>query len=265
MPIPQVALKVLRMIDEDLYDIDDLIEEIRKDQVISAKTLQLCNSAMFSTRKQIQSLEHAVIMLGQNWLLKLVVSASFNDFFTQCGMGYSLCRGGIFHHAIGTAILAGKLADFTGITPPSVAYTAGLLHDIGKVALDQHVSAAYPLFYRQLNEKKRNLLEIEQEILGTDHTEVGAELANRWYFPESLVEGIRYHHTPEASGQHTELVHIVFLADLVMSRFSTRFEMERINTENLDSCLKTVGLSIDQFPNVVDLVPVNLRGVLSEA
>ena len=263
-PIPQVVLKVMRLIDEDLYEIDDLIEEIRKDQVISAKTLQLCNSAMFSTRKQIESLEHAVIMLGQKWLLKLVVSASINNFFDQCGMGYSLCKGGIFHHAIGTAILSEKLADFAGITSPSVAYTAGLLHDIGKVALDQHVSAAYPLFYRQLNEKERNLLEIEKEILGNDHASIGGDLADSWAFPESLVEAIRYHHAPETQVKNAELVHIVYLADLVMSRFNTRFELERINTEYLESCLKTIGLSIDQFPNVVDLVPVNLRRVISE-
>ena len=262
-PIPQVALKVMRMIDEDLYEIDDLIEEIRKDQVISAKTLQLCNSAMFSTRKQIESLEHAVIMLGQKWLLKLVVSASINNFFDQCGMGYSLCKGGIFHHAIGTAILSEKLADFAGVTSPSVAYTAGLLHDIGKVALDQYVSAAFPLFYRQLNEKEQNLLEIETDLLGNDHTSIGGDLAESWAFPESLVEAIRYHHAPGTPVQNTELVHIVYLADLVMSRFNTRFELERINTEYLESCLKTIGLSIDQFPNVVDLIPLNLRGVLS--
>ena len=258
-PIPQVALKVMRMIDEDLYEIDDLIEEIRKDQVISAKTLQLCNSAMFSTRKQIESLEHAVIMLGQKWLLKLVVSSSINNFFDQCGMGYSLCKGGIFHHAIGTAILSEKLADFSGATSPSVAYTAGLLHDIGKVALDQYVSAAFPLFYRQLNEKEQNLLEIEKDVLGNDHTSIGGDLAHGWALPESLVEAIRYHHAPRTPVQNAELVHIVYLADLVMSRFNTRYELERINTQYLQPCLKTIGLSLEQFPNIVDLVPVNLR------
>jgi putative nucleotidyltransferase with HDIG domain len=260
-PIPQMALKIMRMIDADVYEIDEFIEEIRKDQVISARTLQLCNSAMFATRNQIQSLDHAVIMLGQKWLLKLVVSASINHFFNQCGMGYSLCKGGIYHHAIGTAMLAEKLADYTGVTSPSVAYTAGLLHDIGKVALDQHVSETFPFFYRQLNEKERNLLEIEQEFFRTDHTQVGGELADKWRFPESLADAIRFHHAPETATRNTGLVHLVYLADLVMSRFNTRFELERMNTAQLESCLETIGLSMDQFPNVVDLVPVNFRGI----
>jgi putative nucleotidyltransferase with HDIG domain len=255
-PIPQVALKILRMINEDLYEIDDLAEEIRKDQVLSAKTLQLCNSAIFSSRKKIESLEHAVVMLGQHLLLKFVVSASLNNFFDQCGMGYSLCKGGIYHHAIGTAIIAEKLAGLTGKISPSLAYTAGLLHDIGKVVLDQYIYADFPLFYRQLNEERKNLIEVEKNELGIDHTEVGGDLAYSWSLPESLVETIRYHHKPENTVQNTELVHIVYLADLLMSRFNPCFELERLNAEPLASRLETIGFSIDSFPEIVDFIPV---------
>ena len=255
-PIPQLALKILRMINEDLYEIDALTEEIRKDQVISAKTLKLCNSAIFSSRKKIESLEHAVVMLGQHLLLKFVISASLNNFFSQCGMGYSLCKGGIYHHAIGTAIIVEKLADLTGKISPSLAYTAGLLHDIGKVVLDQYIYADFPLFYRQLNEERKNLIEVEKNVLGIDHTEVGGDLAHSWSLPESLVETIRYHHKPENTVQNTELVHIVYLADLLMSRFHTCLELERLNTEALASRLETIGFSIDRFPDIVDFIPV---------
>ena len=254
-PIPQVALKILRMINEDLYEIDDLAEEIRKDQVISAKTLQLCNSAIFSSRKKIDSLEHAVVMLGQHLLLKFVISASLNNFFSQCGMGYSLCKGGIYHHAIGAAIISEKLADLTGKISPSLAYTAGLLHDIGKVVLDQYIYADFPLFYRQLNEERKNLIEVEKNELGIDHTEVGGDLAHSWSLPESLVETIRYHHKPENTVQNTELVHVVYLADLLMSRFNPCFELERLDTELLASRLETIGFSIDRFPEIVDFIP----------
>ena len=255
-PIPQMALKILRMINEDLYEIDDLAEEIRKDQVISAKTLQLCNSAMFSSRKKIESLEHAVVMLGQHLLLKFVISTSLNNFFSQCGMGYSLCKGGIYHHAIGTAIIAEKLADLNGKISPSLAYTAGLLHDIGKVVLDQYIYADFPLFYWQLNEERKSLIEVEKNVLGTDHTEVGGDLAESWSLPESLVDTIRYHHNPENAGNNIELVHIVYLADLLMSMFHTGLELECLNTESLASRFEAIGFSIDRFPEIVDSIPV---------
>ena len=255
-PIPQIALKVLRIINEELYEIKDLTEEIRKDQVISARTLQLCNSVMFASRKKIESLDHALVMLGQHLLLKFVISASLDNFFNQSSKGYSLCKGGIYHHAVGTAVIAEKLADLTGKVEPSMAYTAGLLHDIGKVVLDQFVNSGFPLFYRQLNEEGKNFSEVEKQVLGTDHTEVGASLALKWSFPESLVETIRHHHNPEDAQQHNELVHIVYLADLLMSRFHAGLELERLNTDTLATRLEAIGLSISQFPALVDHIPL---------
>jgi putative nucleotidyltransferase with HDIG domain len=255
-PIPQIALKVLRIFNDELYEIKDLTEEIRKDQVISARTLQLCNSVMFASRKKIESLDHALVMLGQHLLLKFVISASLNNFFNQSGKGYSLCKGGIYHHAVGTAVIAEKLAGLTGKAEPSMAYTAGLLHDIGKVVLDQFVNSGFPLFYRQLNEEGKNFSEVEKQVLGTDHTEVGASLALKWSFPESLVETIRHHHKPEDAQQHNELVHIVYLADLLMSRFHAGLELERLNTDTLETRLEAIGLSISEFPALVDHIPL---------
>jgi putative nucleotidyltransferase with HDIG domain len=257
-PIPQIALKVLRIINEGLYDIRNLTEEIRKDQVISAKTLQLCNSVMFARRKKIESLDHALVMLGQDLLLKFVISASLNNFFNQASMGYSLCKGGMYHHAVGTAVIAEKLAAITKKVDPPLAYTAGLLHDIGKVVLDQFVNSGFPLFYRQVNDEGKNFSEVEKQVLGTDHTEVGASLAINWSFPESLVETIRHHHNPEDARQHKGLVHIIYLADLLMSRFHTGLELERLNTGALAARLKAIGLTISGFPELVDLIPLNV-------
>ncbi len=257
-PIPQVALKILRLIDEEEYDIKALTTEIRKDQVISAKTLKLCNSVIFAGSNKIESLDHALIYIGLQMLIKLVISASVDNFFSYSGSGYSLCKGGLFHHAIGTAVIAEKLADLTGRVKPGSAYTAGLLHDIGKVVLDQYVSSAYPLFYRKLNEEENNFSETEKTILGIDHTEVGSELARRWSFPESLIDVIRHHHKPENAIQNLELAHTVYLADLLMSRFHAGLELDRLDTAALSARLAVLGLSIERFPDIVDLIPLRV-------
>jgi putative nucleotidyltransferase with HDIG domain len=257
-PIPQVALKVLRIINEDLYEIHHVADEIRKDQVISARTLQLCNSVMFARRKKIASLDHALAMLGRHLFLKFVISASLANFFNQIGSGYSLCKGGLYHHAVGTAVIAEKLAVLARKTEPSVAYTAGLLHDIGKVVLDQFIQAGFPLFYRELNEKGRNFSEVEKRVLGTDHTEAGVKLAQNWSFPAPLVETIRYHHTPENAKQHRELVNIVYLADLLMSKFHAGLELERLNTDALASGLEAIGFSLTGLPELIDGIPLRV-------
>jgi putative nucleotidyltransferase with HDIG domain len=254
-PVPQVALKILRLADEEEYDIKALTAEIRKDQVISAKTLKLCNSVMFAGTNKIESLDHALIYIGLQILVKLVISTSVDNYFSHAGSGYSLCKGGLFHHAIGTAIISEKLADLTGCVKPGLAYTAGLLHDIGKVVLDQYVTSAYPLFYRKLNDEGSSFSDMEKAILGVDHTEIGSDLARRWSFPESLIDVIRYHHRPEGATRHAELAHTVYLADLLMSRFNTGLELERLDTDTLSSRLAAIGLSIEKFPEIVDLIP----------
>ena len=257
-PIPQVALKILRMVNEDTYDVKAVTEEIRKDQVICARTLQFCNSVIFAGREKIDTIDHALAFLGFKYLVKLIISTAMGNFYDYSGSGYSLCKGGLYHHAIGTAIISEKLASLNANVKPGLAYTAGLLHDIGKVVLDQYIGTSQPLFYRKLFEEETNFLEIEKTILGIDHAQIGFDLARKWSLPDSLAETIRHHHKPENAVQNLALTHIVYLADLLMSRFHTGFELERLNTESLSARLGTIGFTIDRFPDIVDMIPVGV-------
>jgi len=259
-PVPQVALKIMRLIEEEEeYDIRLLTAEIRKDQVISARTLQLANSVMFAHRHHIESLDQALMYLGVNLLMKLVIAAAIDGFFAQSTMGYSLCKGGLYHHAVGTAVIAEQLARLTAAAAPGLAYTAGLLHDIGKVALDQYLSVAYPLFYRRLFEEPAlDFTQAERDVFGVEHTEVGHRLAVKWFLPDSLAEVIRHHHVPERAEQHGALAHIVFLANFLMSCFRAGLEIEKLDARLLASRLTAIGLAVDQFPQIVDLIPVSV-------
>jgi putative nucleotidyltransferase with HDIG domain len=135
---------------------------------------------------------------------------------------------------------------------------AGLLHDIGKVVLDQYIQGAFPLFYRQLHEEDKNFSEAEKTILGFDHCDIGASLAQQWSFPESVMETIAFHHQPENTVNYEKLVHLVYLADLLMSRFHTGLEIERLNTDALATRLEILGLSIRKFPEIVEMIPLKV-------
>lgn len=257
-PIPQVALKVLRLMNENRYAIEAIANEIRKDQVITARMLQLANSALFGAKKDITSLDHAVVFLGQELLVKLVLTAAVQGYYEQTGMGYALCKGGVYYHSLGCAYVAEILARQTGKEEPARAYTAGLLHDIGKVALDQYVASAYPLFYRDLMETKENILSIEQQLLGMDHTRVGSLLARQWSLPPALEHAIRHHHAPDRAEEFNELAAIVHLADLLMSRFHTGLEIERIETRSLNRHLNILDLNHEDFWKMVDAIPLTI-------
>ena len=255
-PIPQVALKVLRIMQDGEYDIGRIAEEVKTDQVISARTIQLCNSALFSKSRDVSSLDHALVFLGQELFLKLVISAAVNSYYSQCGSGgYSLCKGGLYHHAVGTAMIAEKIAAMTGKEVPAVAYTAGLLHDIGKVVLDHYIVGTYPMLYREFQDRQAELIDVENRILSMDHPRTGGLLARQWSLPDELAGAIRFHHDPENSNGNRTLTTIVYLADLLMSRFHIGLELERMGTDNLTDHLAQLDLPAKQFGDLVDLIP----------
>ncbi|MEE4114342.1 MAG: HDOD domain-containing protein, partial [Desulfobacteraceae bacterium] len=263
-PIPQVALKVLRIIEDGTYDIDKISEEVKKDQVISARTIQLCNSAMFTKHRDVVSLDHALVFLGQDLFIKLVISAAVQSYYSQCANGYSLCKGGLYHHAVGTAMIAEKIAGMTAKALSGVAYTAGLLHDIGKVVLDQYITGAYPTLYREFQDRQSEIIDVETRVLGMDHTRVGEKLADKWSLPAPLAKAIRFHHRPEEDGNNDSLTTIVYLADLLMSRFHTGLELERMGTDYLIEHLSQLDLSTGQLYDLVDLIPGKVFGTAME-
>jgi HD-like signal output (HDOD) protein len=152
-------------------------------------------------------------------------------------------------------MIAEKIAAATKIASPAIAYTAGLLHDIGKVVLDQYIAGNYPLLYREFQEKSAELIAVETKILGMDHTGAGRLLAEKWSLPDHLTDAIGFHHRPEESLEHRTLTTIVYLADLLMSRFHSGLELERMGAAGLIDRLSYLELSTDQFRMLVDLIP----------
>ena len=258
-PIPQIVLKIIRMIQDEKCSMTDLSKEVRQEQVITAKVLRLCNTAFFRQKLKVDSIDRALLVLGEKRLLQLAISASMEDFFPKESGGYSFCKGGLFNHAVGTALISEKLAAITGLAPEELAYTAGLLHDIGKVALDQYMGLAFPLFYRKIQVGDESLINAENEIFGADHTEIGCMLAEQWMMPEQIGEVIRFHHNPEKASFNPALTHIVYFADLILSRFMIGYELDRLNTDDFNKRLGRIGLKPEQFPALIE----KLSGELS--
>ncbi|WP_300668387.1 HDOD domain-containing protein [Desulfoluna sp.] len=253
-PIPQVALKILRMIGEDTYDIRYLSQEVRKDQVISAQVLKHCNAAIFAGQGGIDSIDDALLIIGQTTLAKIITAMAIKKLLNNSYTGYSLAKGGLYHHAIGVALVAEKVAGLSGKASPFAAYSAGLTHDLGKVVLDQFVSGARPFFYREIMGES-DLVETENRLLKTDHTKAGYKLAQKWDLPPSISNTIRYHHQPEASKAHLELVTIVSVADTLFHMFSAGPSLHKVDMNSLSRRLEILGMSISDFPAIVDAIP----------
>jgi putative nucleotidyltransferase with HDIG domain len=216
MPIiPDVAVKILS-ITEDKLDISfkDLENIIRVDPSLTAKVLKIANSAMYGRQREIKSLQTAITLLGFKNLksLVLLVTASGtlarerNDRFYQH----------FWKHSILTAFLARHMAIRCNRKDAAEdCFIAGLLHDIGQAAFYNAGKERYAPVVSALIEGKTPVEDIEDEIYGADHREIGATLLGHWSFPDLYVDTAREHQSLNITSPHKALIFIVSTADLV--------------------------------------------------
>lgn len=253
-PIPQIALKIIRLLQTGNYELATISRELRRDQVLSARVISFCNSAYIGLPGKIDSIERATLILGESRLLQLVISESLKVFFMKQEGGYSLIRGGLYKHALTVGLLTRAIAMAHPLLDEKTAYTAGLLHDIGKIVLDQYVAETRPMFYNLQAHPGQDMTAREKEVFGIDHQEIGRELAEIWNLPDNLRETVSTHHQPEKAGTSPELVHAVSLADLLASWFLTGMELEQIAPANLAHTLKCLHISGDDIQEIMGRV-----------
>lgn len=255
-PIPQVALKILRMLNHESADISTLANEVKKDQVISGQVLKYCNSVIFSGKGGIDSIGDALLIIGLDNLARIVTAIAVQNLFSNQNKGYSLVKGGLYHHAIGVALISEKIVQQNGRAHAFSAYSAGLLHDLGKTALDQFVADHAPFFYRDMQKHASHILTLENTYLGTDHTVVGHRLSRKWSLPDSIAQTIRYHHSPQSCSEQQGVVEAVALADLLFHMFSAGPHLTRMDLSQFEYLITRNGFHVLDFPRIVDMIPV---------
>ncbi|MBC7360606.1 MAG: HDOD domain-containing protein [Desulfacinum sp.] len=254
-PIPQTAFKILNLLRTDTYDISEVSREIGRDQVLAARLLGLCNSPLFGTSGKVTSLDRAVVLLGEKRILQIAFSVFLSSVFPSGPGGYSLCKGGLFQHSVGTALIAEFLTRTTGGSPGK-AYTNGLLHDIGKVVLDQAVVTQAPLFYRKAMSAEGSLVSVEREVFGTDHTQAGGALALHWGLPAGTIQAVSRHHDEAFAHSGDTDAAVLVLADFIANRFLSGTQLERMDPELVVLSLKRLGIGAGELERIVEALPL---------
>ncbi len=181
----------------------ELVLVIEKDPVMTMKLLRILNSAYYSLPNQITSVNQSVVYLGLNTIKNMALSfAAMGILPQQNAAGFDIQR--YLLHSLTTASLARLLCQKFGggNTDPSDCYIAGLLHDFGKVVFAQFMPVEFREALKLSSEQAIPLHVAEQQIIGADHSVVGAMLVGKWQFPDSLAEAIRNHHS-EVSVENT--------------------------------------------------------------
>jgi putative nucleotidyltransferase with HDIG domain len=213
-PAPRILPELLTLLGHDDPDTHRVVELITYDPALTTKVIKLCNSAFFRGAEAVQDVQGAVTRLGFNQIYQAVASAVGEGTFAEAQKGYGIARGELWRHCAVTAI-AGKVIARKMDMDENLGFTAALLHDIGKLALNTSIEGAYDRVVQETEEVGHSFLEAEKAILGVDHAEVGGRLLERWSFPEPLVSAVRHHHDPLQAGPHARLAACTHLADMV--------------------------------------------------
>jgi len=211
--ISDTAVRLLRLLDDPEVSTSDVVSTIEYDPGMTANVLRLANSAYFAGVHSIGSVRHAVVRLGSNTVLQMVIASSMSSLMSRPVSGYDLPEGDLWRHCVMVAITAEKLCAATHSRVPRLSFTAGLLHDIGKIVIGTFVDYDCEAINAAAHEPGITFEAAEREVLGVDHAEVGAALAERWGFPTTVSSVARWHHIPEQCERDEEVVGIVHVAD----------------------------------------------------
>lgn len=206
--LPAVVMELLNSIDQEDVDIAVLAKKVSHDQALTAKTLRLANSSAFALQTKVTTIQQAITYLGFQTTRNLITSAAITGCFAE-----NKCRGfdhkSFWRHSIATAACARILARHLRLNQ-DVAFTAGLLHDIGRLVLVSGFAAQYEEVLDYRAREDCSVLDAERAVLGTDHQRAGAALAAHWNFSDTVTLPISLHHEPETKGAGflTAIVHV---------------------------------------------------------
>jgi putative nucleotidyltransferase with HDIG domain len=260
-PMPGNVARVLKEVDRPDVGIGTLAALICLDQALAALVLQASNSAALGYSRKCFTVYDAIMHVGLSRLKTILLTSSATDMMKRSLGGYRLGEGELWHHSLVTAVAAEWLAQALHYPNPEEAYVSGLLHDMGKLMLDQYVLKDYSTIVYYVQQYQLPLWQVEEKLLGVEHARVGGLMAERWNFPVPLVDAIRFHHTPSFARINQTLPAIVNLANSFSSEFqqgnpdlfSFQLHPETLNILKMDptgvESLKNKMKASEVFPN----------------
>lgn len=252
---PQVAIQVINTVTDEESSAKDLFKIISVDQALTTRILKIANSAFYGHFREINSLSRAITILGFKAVKNLVVAVSTKYLFKETGLTERI----LWDHSVGVAIACQILANnFGDMSDIEESLISGLLHDIGKVAMNNYDVIKFNKIMEKVYYGERLFTEVEKEFYGFSHAELGGSMIRMWNLPEGLEEVVANHHnfSTDCSEELNISRRIAFvnLADLICLKLGIGYKKPRdIVLEEQDSSIY-LGLKEDQLKEVFEEV-----------
>ena len=218
-------------------------EIVRRDPSLTSRLLRLVNSVYYGLATPVNSIEEAVFYLGVRQIRQLTTVTPIIEDFQKLSHQCAFPWRDFWQHCIGTAILTREVTSSTAVQSDDADYVAGLVHDVGKIVMAWTFPEHFTEIHRLAIEGTRDLCEIELEVLGTDHGELGALYLERHRLPELMVVTARHHHHPEKADQFQSVVAAVQIADMLLRSEKMGCSGNYLPVTR-DECFKSAGWQI---------------------
>lgn len=218
-PLPSmVAFEILKTIEDEDHSLKDVVKLVENDASLTSEILKMANSAAYYRGQPVTTISRSVLLLGEMMVVGVAICVSTSIIYQRPLEGYESPEGELWDHSLRSAIACRELAKFTkGKVNPGLAFTAGLLHDIGKSIISEFlVGSTKEMTDLCASREAADYIEAERRAVGTDHCEVGYTLVQEWGLPEMLCLALRDHHHPsKTENQYKHLVYTVHLGDII--------------------------------------------------
>ncbi|MFP4658518.1 MAG: HDOD domain-containing protein, partial [Desulfonatronovibrionaceae bacterium] len=256
---PDIYFRIKDILEDDSSSAEDIAEVVSNDIGLSAKLLQLVNSPFYGFSVKIDSITRAISLIGVRELTTLALSISAINFFRDIPPELIDMRS-FWKHSLSCAIYSKLIASETGL-PPEKFFSAGLLHDAGRLIIFKNMPYAATQALLEARTNMIPLVEAEETILGFDHTEVGRDLFAAWQMPEQLTDSVGHHHRPDKAAVPRDAA-VIQLADNLANASAVaeggKFVLPGMEEKNWEN----INLPLDRLAELVRIHDQNIESVL---
>ena len=253
--LPAVAIKFSEAIKDPLTSNQDLENIVSEDSALAAKVLMISNSALFNFPSRIDTISKAVTIIGHKQLSEIILSCSIVGMFKDIPQDV-IDMDMFWRHSIAVATAARILAASRRDQNIEKYFTAGLLHDIGKLIIFVEAPKYALEVITKCAETNELMHKVEKSVLGFDHAKLGAMLLKKWKLPEDIVSSVYYHHMPSVSPGDIVSPSIIHIADIISHSLEFGSSGERFVPTLNEKAWSTLGLDVDILSSVVEQLNV---------
>jgi len=250
--LPGIAMRIIQTANNPKSAADDLSRIILSDISLSAKVLRMVNSAYYGIRNKVSSVKQAIVILGFNTIKSLALSTAIMDKFATSGVIEGFSRGAFWKHSLGVGLTNRLLArHLIKRDQEEDFFMAGLLHDIGKIILDQYFHEEFLQVLAHMRLTGLSFHRAEIEVNGLSHAEIGGMLVTQWQLPDPLIVSIRFHHAPENRAEFQTIVAATHFANILVKTKGFGSGGDNDLSGLSESCVMSLALNEEDIGSIV--------------